>query len=125
MRVALVLYNTMSRRKEAFEPRIPGHVGIYVCGPTVYSDAHLGHAKSAVSDDLWTTVGSFNLDNRSWRTNLEINLAMEDDALAQAMRARFLGDLEQSEEVTAETIAARRWWLRLLDWLFFLGRSLL
>ncbi len=52
MRVALVLYNTMSRRKEAFEPRIPGHVGIYVCGPTVYSDAHLGHAKSAVSFDV-------------------------------------------------------------------------
>ncbi len=47
----LFLYNTMTRRKEAFEPKTPGHVGVYVCGPTVYSDAHLGHAKSAVSFD--------------------------------------------------------------------------
>ncbi len=46
------LYNTLTRKKEAFEPKVPGHVGIYVCGPTVYSDAHLGHAKSAVAFDV-------------------------------------------------------------------------
>ncbi len=46
------LYNTMSKRKEPFQPKVEGHVGIYVCGPTVYSDAHLGHAKSAVSFDV-------------------------------------------------------------------------
>ena len=46
------LYNTMSKRKEPFKPKVEGHVGIYVCGPTVYSDAHLGHAKSAVSFDV-------------------------------------------------------------------------
>ncbi len=45
------LYNTMTREKEPFRPRVEGHVGIYVCGPTVYSDAHLGHAKSAVAFD--------------------------------------------------------------------------
>ncbi len=45
------VYNTMTKRKEPFRPRVEGHVGIYVCGPTVYSDAHLGHAKSAVSFD--------------------------------------------------------------------------
>ena len=83
------------------------------------------HAKSAVSDNLWTTVGSFNLDNRSWRTNLEVNVAVEDDALAQAMRARFLADLDISAEVSPEEHANRRLWLRLLDWLCFLFRALL
>lgn len=40
----LVLYNTLSRRKELFEPIDPPRAGMYVCGPTVYGDPHLGHA---------------------------------------------------------------------------------
>lgn len=48
----LLLYNTLSRRKEEFEPINPPHVGLYVCGPTVYGDAHLGHARPAVTFDL-------------------------------------------------------------------------
>jgi cysteinyl-tRNA synthetase len=46
------LYNTLSRRKEVFEPMNPPHVGLYVCGPTVYGDAHLGHARPAITFDL-------------------------------------------------------------------------
>ncbi len=46
------LYNTVSRTKETLEPKNPGKVGIYVCGPTVYDSAHLGHARSAVSFDV-------------------------------------------------------------------------
>lgn len=48
----LHVYNTLSRKKELFEPLSPPFVGMYVCGPTVYGDAHLGHAKSYVSFDL-------------------------------------------------------------------------
>ncbi len=48
----LHLYNTLSRKKELFEPLNPPFVGIYVCGPTVYGDAHLGHAKSYVAFDV-------------------------------------------------------------------------
>lgn len=48
----LTLYNSLSRAKEIFEPLTPGKVGLYVCGPTVYSDAHLGHARPAITFDL-------------------------------------------------------------------------
>ena len=48
----LLLTNTLSHRKEAFVPIHPGHVGMYVCGPTVYGDAHLGHARPGVTYDV-------------------------------------------------------------------------
>jgi cysteinyl-tRNA synthetase len=48
----LHIYNTLSRKKEKFQPITDGFVGIYVCGPTVYGDPHLGHAKSYVSFDV-------------------------------------------------------------------------
>jgi cysteinyl-tRNA synthetase len=50
--MALNLYNSLTRRKEEFEPLKKGRVGIYVCGPTVYGHAHFGHAKSYVSFDI-------------------------------------------------------------------------
>jgi len=48
----LQIYNTLSRTKEKFEPLKPPHVGMYVCGPTVYGDAHLGHARPAITFDI-------------------------------------------------------------------------
>lgn len=48
----LILYNTLSRAKETFKPLNPGHVGMYVCGPTVYGEAHLGHSRPAITFDL-------------------------------------------------------------------------
>ncbi|HIY75355.1 MAG TPA: cysteine--tRNA ligase [Candidatus Sphingobacterium stercorigallinarum] len=48
----LVLYNTLTRKKEKFDPIYPGRVGMYVCGPTVYSDVHLGNCRTFVSFDL-------------------------------------------------------------------------
>jgi cysteinyl-tRNA synthetase len=50
--MSLQLYNSLTRRKEEFKPVNEGRVGIYVCGPTVYGHAHLGHAKSYVSFDI-------------------------------------------------------------------------
>ena len=52
MEQELFIYNTLSRKKEAFKPITPGRVGMYVCGPTVYGDAHLGHARPAITFDL-------------------------------------------------------------------------
>ena len=52
MEQKLFIYNTLSRKKEEFKPITPGRVGMYVCGPTVYGDAHLGHARPAITFDL-------------------------------------------------------------------------
>ena len=52
MEQQLTIYNTLTRRKEVFKPLHEGHVGLYVCGPTVYGDAHLGHARPAITFDI-------------------------------------------------------------------------
>jgi cysteinyl-tRNA synthetase len=52
MQQEIKIYNTLSRKKEVFEPLTPPYVGMYVCGPTVYGDAHLGHARAAVTFDV-------------------------------------------------------------------------
>ena len=48
----LVIYNTLHRQKERFQPIATPHVGMYVCGPTVYGDPHLGHARPAITFDI-------------------------------------------------------------------------
>ena len=50
--MSLLIYNTLTRKKEEFVPLHAPHVGLYVCGPTVYGDAHLGHARPAITFDL-------------------------------------------------------------------------
>jgi cysteinyl-tRNA synthetase len=52
MKNQLVIYNTLTRKKELFKPLVEGKVGLYVCGPTVYSDSHLGHARPNITFDL-------------------------------------------------------------------------
>ena len=48
----ITIYNTLTKKKEDFEPLNPPHVGMYVCGPTVYGDPHLGHARAAIVFDV-------------------------------------------------------------------------
>jgi cysteinyl-tRNA synthetase len=50
--MALEIYNTITRKKEIFAPLTPGYVGMYVCGPTVYSDVHLGNCRTFISFDI-------------------------------------------------------------------------
>lgn len=52
MKAELYVYNTLSRKKEVFQSLNPKHVGMYVCGPTVYGDPHLGHARPAITFDI-------------------------------------------------------------------------
>ena len=50
--MSLKIYNTLSREKEVFTPINKGYVGMYVCGPTVYSDVHLGNCRTFISFDI-------------------------------------------------------------------------
>ena len=50
--MSLQIFNTLTKKKEAFKPINEKHVGMYVCGPTVYGDAHLGHARPAITFDV-------------------------------------------------------------------------
>ena len=52
--MSLALYNTLTRKKEDFQPVHPPQVGVYLCGPTVYSEAHLGNARGPVVFDVLT-----------------------------------------------------------------------
>ena len=52
IRDRLKIYNSLSGKKEKFEPLVPGHVGMYVCGPTVYSNVHLGNVRTFISFDV-------------------------------------------------------------------------
>lgn len=50
--MSLKIYNTLTREKETFETIVPDYVGMYVCGPTVYSDVHLGNCRTFISFDI-------------------------------------------------------------------------
>lgn len=52
MEKEFIVYNTLTRRKEKFEPINSPHVGLYVCGPTVYGEPHLGHIRMAINFDV-------------------------------------------------------------------------
>ena len=49
----MMIYDSLTRQKRPFEPIVPGHVSIYVCGVTPYAESHLGHARPAV---LWDVI---------------------------------------------------------------------
>jgi len=66
----MLIYDTVSKKKRTFEPLSPDRVTIYVCGPTVYDDAHLGHARSALSFDLLRRVLSANGYNVVFARNI-------------------------------------------------------
>jgi cardiolipin synthase len=78
------------------------------------------HAKTAVIDDEWATVGSFNLDHRSWSMNLEVNVVVWDGAFAARLRDVFAGDEAGCAELTRESWRARPLWRRLVERFFFL-----
>ncbi len=80
------------------------------------------HAKTAVVDTTWSTVGSANLDSLSLRQNLEVNAVFQDRRLAAAVEQMFLQDLEQCQRITLETVRGYGWFQRLLGWLAYQAR---
>jgi len=83
------------------------------------------HAKTAVVDGSWCTVGTYNLDYRSWRFNLEVTAAIEDESVAGALERRFLQDLERSPAVNLRDYRYRSLGERFLENFFYLFRKLL
>jgi cardiolipin synthase A/B len=81
------------------------------------------HAKTAVIDGKWSTVGSSNLDQQSLRLNMEANAIIVDPHFAGAMEALFWEDLPYCEEITAENWHNRPLWERIISWIAYLFRD--
>jgi len=86
-------------------------IAIYEYQPTMY------HTKVMVVDDLWTSVGSTNFDNRSFRLNDEANLNILDAEFAVGQARLFEADKARSKEMTLDRWRGRPWHQRAADWL--------
>ncbi len=80
------------------------------------------HAKTAVVDAYWSTIGTSNLDNRSFLHNLEVNAVVADTRFGERMEEVFWNDLAQSREVSPALLKKRPRYKRLLDRFFYLFR---
>jgi len=95
----LTLYNTLTRRKEAFEPLDTSNVRVYVCGPTVYDDAHIGNARAVVVFDLLYRV--LRLEYGAEHVTYVRNITDVEDKIMAAARASG----QTIDQVTARTTA--------------------
>jgi len=95
--MTLRLFNTLSGEKELFESVRPGQVGIYLCGPTVYKPAHIGHAVGPVIFDVIKRYLSFKGFKVTWVVNVtDVEDKLIDEAAAQERTVRDLArELEQ------------------------------
>lgn len=94
----LTIYNSLSHQKEAFTPRIPGHVDMYVCGITVYDYCHLGHARVMASFDVITRY----LRAQNYKVNYVRNITDIDDKII----ARAIENNEDYQQLTKRFITA-------------------
>jgi cardiolipin synthase len=82
------------------------------------------HAKTAIIDEAFTTIGSYNLDERSWRKNLEVNMAVEDRAFARHVRGWYESDLLSASKIELSTWRERSMIRRGFEWAAFAMRRL-
>ncbi len=91
----LKIYNTLAREKQAFKPIVPGKVGMYVCGMTVYDYCHIGHARMMMAFDViyrWLKVSGFEVNYVRNVTDIEdkiIKRAVENGETIGQLVARF------------------------------------
>ena len=96
--MALRIYNTASRRKEPFETLESGKVRIYVCGPTVYDKAHVGHAMSVLVFDIIRRY----LEYRGFEVRHVMNYTDVDDKIIQRASQEGVDPLELAERYILE-----------------------
>ena len=110
----IYIHNTLSRKKELFKPITPGYVGIYVCGPTVYGDAHLGHARPGITYDVLVRfLRHLGYKVRYVRNitdvgHLENDSDNGEDKIAKKARVEQLEPMEVSQEYTIRYHEAMR-----------------
>ena len=92
------IYNTLTRRKEEFEPITPGKVGIYVCGPTVYDFIHIGNARPMI---VFDTLRRY-LEHKGYEVNYVTNFTDIDDKIIN----RSIEEGIPASEVSEKYIAA-------------------
>ena len=97
-RTSLKLYNTLSRKKEAFRPLKDGEVRIYVCGPTVYDVCHMGHARSYIVFDVIRRY----LCHLGFSVRLVINFTDVDERITERAEARGEDPLRYADARIAE-----------------------
>ncbi|MBK7642785.1 MAG: cardiolipin synthase ClsB [Planctomycetes bacterium] len=77
------------------------------------------HAKCGVIDEVWSTIGSYNLDKRSLLHNLEVALVVIDSKVGEELGAEFAGQLARCAEVDPAQWEQRSWWQKSKEWLFY------
>lgn len=80
--MSIRLYNTLSRKKEVLEPRVPGKIGMYTCGPTVYGYAHIGNLRTFLFQDLLRR----HLEYREYEVTHVMNITDVEDKIIRACR---------------------------------------
>ena len=106
MQQQLLIYNSLNRQKEIFKPLTPPFVGMYVCGPTVYGKAHLGHARAYITFDLvFRYLQHLNYKVRYLRNitdvgHLERDLDEGEDKIEQKAKLEELTPMEVAQRYT-------------------------
>ncbi len=100
--MGIVVYNTLSRKKEPFNPVTPGKVGIYLCGPTVYKPSHVGHAVGPIIFDAIKRYLVF----RGYEVNWVVNITDVDDKLIIEAEKQGVSTFELAERITADYLSA-------------------
>ncbi|TDG95111.1 cysteine--tRNA ligase [Cardinium endosymbiont of Culicoides punctatus] len=106
MQQPLIIYNSLTRQKELFRPLSPPFVGMYLCGPTVYGKAHLGHARAAITFDVvFRYLQYLNYRVRYIRNitdvgHLERDLDDGDDKIQQQARLEEVSPMEVAQRYT-------------------------